>query len=177
MGQVDSHLSKAPVCQASFKVFTQVSGARAAHLLTVILGEDGVADLGELAPGQGDWEARGPLTTVMPAVQLPEFKWRGWPRTLAPSCHLDPKRLGRGAFLFKENTVSIGDGKPCMPGQVPGGRLLSTVLRMSVKVDREGLNTVIGCHPDHPRLCLDLLPAISFTLPTVFPSLLRILLM
>lgn len=61
-----------------------------------------------------------------------------------------------------------------MPGQVPGDRLLSTVLRMSVKVDGEGLNTVIGCHPDHPRLCLDLLPAISFTLPTAFPSLLGI---
>ena len=99
-------------------------------------------------------------------------------------CPLSPKLppgpnkvLQGGAFLFKQNTISTGDGKRCMPGQVPGGRPLSTVLRTSVKVGRKGLTTVIGCHPDHPGLCLDLLAAISFTLPTVFPSLSGILLM
>ena len=92
---------KGPCVPGTIQVFTKVSGARAAHLLMVILGEDGVADLGELAPGQGDWEARGPLTTVMPAVQLPEFKWRGWPRTLAPNCPKPgPKKVGARSFSF-----------------------------------------------------------------------------
>ena len=48
------------------------------------------ADLGELAPGQSGQEARGPLTTAMPAAQLPRFKWSGWRRAQA-QCPLSPK--------------------------------------------------------------------------------------
>lgn len=84
-------------------------------------------------------------------------------------------KVRRGAFLFKENTVSLGDGNLACLGREQELNL-STVLRTSVKVGRKGPNTVIGCHPA-TRLCLDLLPAICFTLPTVFPSLSGILLM
>ena len=71
------------------------------------------AGLGELAPGQSGREARGPLTTATPAVQLPRFKWNGW-RAQA-QCPLSPKLSpghdkvrGEEPFFLKKTQFLLG---------------------------------------------------------------------
>lgn len=145
-GKVNSHLSKAPKVGAMQAVYqSQLSPGLPAfcHGFWVKKGwGPSPGWFSELAPGQSGREARGSAhnshASVAPQVQV-ERGWRAQAQCpSAPSCHLDPTRLGgEEPFLLKKTQFLLGM-ETCLPGQGAGVRPLSTMLRMSVKVGQKG---------------------------------------